>query len=119
MIKRREEDERKKQLLKQKQYLDRLKMEKENEEEKKMGEQNEFINKLRKIQNDAKIKSGTKEKKQKEREKIKKKKKKHNHKSVSPTKKEIVKTNKKYYCSGFNMYKEILSNKHRNSSAKH
>ena len=119
MIKRREEDERKKQLLKQKQYLDRLKMEKENEEEKKMGEQNEFMNKLRKIQNDAKIKSGTKEKKQKEREKIKKKKKKHNHKSVSPTKKEIVKTNKKYYCSGFNMYKEILSNKHRNSSAKH
>ena len=115
MIKRREEDERKKQLLKQKQYLDRLKMDKENEEEKKMGEENEFLNQLRKIQNDAKIKSGIKEK-TKERKKLKRKKK--IHKSVSPVKKELIRSNKKYYCSGFNMYKEILSNR-RNASAKH
>ena len=118
MIKRREEDERKKQLLKQKQYLDRLKMDKENEEEKKMGEENEFLNQLRKIQNDAKVKNGIKEKKTKGREKLKRKKKKVN-RSVSPVKQELIKSNKKYYCSGFNMYKEILSNKHRNGSAKH
>ena len=118
MIKRREEDERKKQLLKQKQYLDRLKMDKENEEEKKMGEENEFLNQLRKIQNDAKVKNGIKEKKAKEREKLKRKKKRV-YKSVSPVKKELIKSNKKYYCSGFNMYKEILSNKQRNGSAKH
>ena len=118
MIKRREEDERKKQLLKQKQYLDRLKMDKENEEEKKMGEENEFLNQLRKIQNDAKVKNGIKEKKTKEREKLKRKKKRV-YKSVSPVKKELIKSNKKYYCSGFNMYKEILSNKQRNGSAKH
>ena len=118
MIKRREEDERKKQLLKQKQYLDRLKMDKENEEEKKIGEENEFLNQLRKIQNDAKVKNGIKEKKAKEREKLKRKKKRV-YKSVSPVKKELIKSNKKYYCSGFNMYKEILSNKHRNGSAKH
>ena len=118
MIKRREEDERKKQLLKQKQYLDRLKMDKENEEEKKIGEENEFLNQLRKIQNDAKVKNGIKEKKTKEREKLKRKKKRV-YKSVSPVKKELIKSNKKYYCSGFNMYKEILSNKQRNGSAKH
>ena len=118
MIKRREEDERKKQLLKQKQYLDRLKMDKENEEEKKIGEENEFLNQLRKIQNDAKVKNGIKEKKTKGREKLKRKKKKVN-RSVSPVKQELIKSNKKYYCSGFNMYKEILSNKHRNGSAKH
>ena len=118
MIKRREEDERKKQLLKQKQYLDRLKMEKENEEEKKIGEENEFLNQLRKIQNDAKVKNGIKEKKTKGREKLKRKKKKVN-RSVSPVKQELIKSNKKYYCSGFNMYKEILSNKQRNGSAKH
>ena len=118
MIKRREEDERKKQLLKQKQYLDRLKMDKENEEKKKIGEENEFLNQLRKIQNDAKVKNGIKEKKTKGREKLKRKKKKVN-RSVSPVKQELIKSNKKYYCSGFNMYKEILSNKHRNGSAKH
>ena len=118
MIKRREEDERKKQLLKQKQYLDRLKMDKENEEEKKIGEENEFLNQLRKIQNDAKVKNGIKEKKTKGREKLKRKKKKVN-RSVCPVKQELIKSNKKYYCSGFNMYKEILSNKHRNGSAKH
>ena len=118
MIKRREEDERKKQLLKQKQYLDKLKMDKENEEEKKMGEENEFLNQLRKIQNDAKVKNGIKEKKTKEREKLKRKKKRV-YKSVSPAKKELIKSNKKYYCSGFNMYKEILSNRQRNGSAKH
>ena len=118
MIKRREEDERKKQLLKQKQYLDKLKMDKENEEEKKMGEENEFLNQLRKIQNDAKVKNGIKEKKTKEREKLKRKKKRV-YKSVSPAKQKLIKSNKKYYCSGFNMYKEILSNKQRNGSAKH
>lgn len=71
---------------------------------------------MRKIQNDAKIKSGVKEKKSKEREKIKRKKRKNV--SASPVKKELIKSNKKYYCSGFNMYKEILSNKQRNTSSK-
>ena len=85
---------------------------------KKMGEENEFLNQLRKIQNDAKVKNGIKEKKTKEREKLKRKKKRV-YKSVSPVKKELIKSNKKYYCSGFNMYKEILSNKQRNGSAKH
>ena len=46
------------------------------------------------------------------------KKKKNTNKSASQ-KKELIKSNKRYYCSGFNMYKEILSNKQRNASAKH
>ena len=116
LIKRREEEERKQQLLKQKMYLDRLIREKQNEEEKKIDKENEFINQLRKLQNDAKIKSGVKEKKPKEREKIKRKKRKNV--SASPVKKELIRSNKKYYCSGFNMYKEILSNKQRNASSK-
>ena len=116
LIKRREEEERKQQLLKQKIYLDRLKREKENEEEKKADKENEFINQLRKIQNDAKVKSGIKDKSKERRSK--KKKKKNVNKSASQ-KKELIKSNKRYYCSGFNMYKEILSNKQRNASAKH
>ena len=116
LIKRREEEERKQQLLKQKIYLDRLKREKENEEEKKAEKENEFINQLRKIQNGAKIKSGIKDKSKERRSR--KKKKKNTHKSASQ-KKELIKSNKRYYCSGFNMYKEILSNKQRNASAKH
>ena len=116
LVKRREEEERRQQLLKQKMYLDRLKREKQNEEEKKIDKENEFINQLIKIQNDAKIKSGIKEKKPKEREKIKRKKRKNI--SASPVKKELIRSNKKYYCSGFNMYKEILSNKQRNASSK-
>ena len=118
LIKRREEEERKQKLLKQKMYLDRLKREKENEEERKLNEEKEFINKLRKIQNDAKVKSGVKETKNKERKILKRKKKNYN-KSASPVRKEIIKTNKKYYCSGFNLYKEILSNRQKNGSAKH
>ena len=53
LIKRKDDEERKQKLLKQKMYLDRLKREKEeNEEEKKMfDKQDEFINQLRKIQN--------------------------------------------------------------------
>ena len=116
LIKRREEEERKQQLLKQKIYLDRLKREKENEEEKKADKENEFINQLRKIQNDAKVKNGIKDKSKERRSK--KKKKKNVNKSASQ-KKELIKSNKRYYCSGFNMYKEILSNKQRNASAKH
>ena len=51
--------------------------------------------------------------------KILKRKKKNYNKSASPVRKEIIKTNKKYYCSGFNLYKEILSNRQKNGSAKH
>ena len=118
LVKRREEEERKQQLLKQKMYLDRLKREKENEEEKKINEQNEFINKLRKLQNDAKVKSGVKEKETK-RERKKLKRKKLYNRSATPVRKELIKSNKKFYCSGFNMYKEILANRQKNASAKH
>ena len=54
-------------------YLDRLKREKENEEEKKIDKENEFINQLRKLQNDAKIKIGVKEKSRKKEIKLKEK----------------------------------------------
>ena len=44
-----------------------------------------------------------------------KKKKKFN-KSVSNEKNQNTKSKKKFYCSGFNIYKEIINNKLRNNS---
>ena len=62
------------------------------------------------MQKDAFIKSGIKENEdEKERELIKKIKRKKYNRSVSNEKNEIVKSSKKYYCSGFNMYKDIIS----------
>ena len=130
LMRRKEEEERKKQLLKQKLYLDRLKKEKELEEEKKMIKENELLNQLRLIQKKAQNKSGIKKNKNninninsksksksKSKEKSQKKKKKNVNRSAPHNKKELVKSNKKYYCSGFNIYKEMLNNK-RNGSAK-
>ena len=115
LIKRKDDEERKQQLLKQKMYLDRLKREKEeNEEEKKKADkEDEFINQLRKIQNNALIKSAKFDNDKKNKEIVKKKK--NVNRSASPSKKNLI----KYYCSGFNMYKEVISNKQKNESSKH
>ena len=122
LMRRKEEEERKKKLLKQKIYLDRLKREKELEEEKKIKRENDYLNQLRLIQKKALNKSGVKNKsnknsKSKSKDKSQKKKKKNVNRSAPHVKKDLVKSNKKYYCSGFNLYKEMLSNK-RNGSAK-
>ena len=127
LMRRKEEEERKKKLLKQKLYLDRLKREKELEDEKKMMKENELLNQLRQIQKRAQNKSGIKKNKSnqnsksknksKSKEKSQKKKKKNVNRSAPHVKKELARSNKKYYCSGFNIYKEMLSNK-RNGSAK-
>ena len=123
LMRRKEEEERKKKLLKQKLYLDRLKREKELEEEKKMMKENELLNQLRQIQKKAQNKMGIKQNKSntisksKSKENSQKKKKKNVNRSAPHVKKEPVKSNKKYNCTGFNLYKEMLSNK-RNGSAK-
>ena len=116
LVRRREEEEKKQQLIKQKMYLDRLKKEKEDEEEKKIDKDYEFINELKKIQFKAMKNSGGKDNKVQKKEIVKKKKKNVN-KSVSIPKKNINKNNKKFYCSGFNIYKEMIGNRQR--SAKH
>ena len=54
----------------------------------------------------------------KENKNKKKKKIRHSNKSVSPSQKDLIRSNKRYYCSGFNLYKEIISNKKRNASVK-
>ena len=132
LMRRKEEEERKKKLLKQKIYLDRLKREKELEEEKKLMKENELLNQLRQIQKKAISKSGIKNNKSNKNSKSKsksknknksknketsQKKKKNVNLSAPHDKKKLVKSNKKYYCSGFNIYKEMLRNK-RNGSAK-
>ena len=79
----------------------------------------EFIDQLKKMQKDAFIKSGIKENEdEKERELIKKIKRKKYNRSVSNEKNEIVKSSKKYYCSGFNMYKDIISKRKKNANSK-
>ena len=123
LMRRKEEEERKKKLLKQKLYLDRLKREKELEEEKKLMKENELLNQLRQIQKKAQNKMGIKQNKSntisksKSKENSQKKKKKNVNRSAPHVKKGPVKSNKKYNCTGFNLYKEMLSNK-RNGSAK-
>lgn len=127
LIKRKEEEDKRKKLLKQKLHMDKLKREKELEEENKLNKEKELIDQLRKIQNNAKIKNGIKNKKNniksqsksksKSKDKSHKKKKKNVNRSAPNVKKELIKSNKKYYCSGFNIFKEMLSNKHREASA--
>ena len=102
LMKRREDEKKNQQLLKQKMYLDRLKREKENEERDVINKENDFINELKKIQTQALRKSEIFS------EKIKKDKKARNrnnlYKSITP-----IKNRGKYYCSNFNLYKEVLS----------
>ena len=112
LMKKKGEEERKEQLIKQKIYLERLKKEREIEKTIKIEKENDFIKELQKIQKEAKDKMG-KENKNKKKKKIR-----HSNKSVSPSKKDLIRSNKRYYCSGFNLYKEIISNKKRNASVK-
>ena len=114
--KKRKEDVKKKEFRKQRKYLNELKKEKSKEIEKYTGYSDELIDELKKLQKDAMIKSGNKE--TEKEDKNKKRRKKRFNKTVSKEKDEIVKSNKKFYCSGFNIYKEIISNKHRNISEK-
>ena len=110
IVKKKEEEERKEQLIKQKNYLERLKKEKEREKEKKLETECDLIKELQKLKKDAKMKN----EKDNINKKIKKKKAKRIYKSISPSKKEV---NKRYYCSGFNLYKEVFNNKKRNVSS--
>ena len=113
--KKRKEDAKKKEFRKQRKYLNQLKKEKSKDLEKYTGYSDELIDELKKLQKDAMIKSGNKDS-EKENKNKERKKKRYN-KTVSKEKDEIVKSNKKFYCSGFNIYKEIISNKQRNISA--
>ena len=111
-LKKRKEDNKKKELQKQRKYLNKLKKEKSQEVEQYTGYGNELFDELKKLQKDAKIKSKDSDKEDKNKTRRKKK----FNKAVSKEKDELVKSNKKFYCSGFNIYKEILSK--RNTSEK-
>ena len=113
--KKKKEDDKKKELKKQKKYLDKLKEKKSKdiEDSKYIGYGEEFINELKKIQKEAILKSGI-DKKEKNKTRMKKR----FNKNLSSEKDDTDKSNKKYYCSGFNLYKEIISGKQRNTSSK-
>ena len=111
-LKKRKEDNKKKGLQKQRKYLNKLKKEKSQDIEQYTGYGNELFDELKKLQKDTKIKSKDSDKEDKNK-KIRKKK---FNKAVSKEKAEVVKSNKKFYCSGFNIYKEILNK--RNTSEK-
>ena len=118
--KQKKEEDKRMNLNKQRKYLNRLKKEKRNEIfQKKEETENEFFEKLKQIQKEQINKIGFKDKEnEKENELNKRKVKKKYNRSVSNEKNEIVKSNKKYYCSGFNMYKEIIKKKKRNVNSK-
>lgn len=116
--KKRKEDEKIKELKKQRKYLNNLKKEKKPEKkiEKYIGYGDELFVELKKLQKDAKLKSGLKENENEESLRVRRKK--IFNKSVSNEKDDINRSNKKYYCSGFNMYKEIISSKQRTANSK-
>ena len=109
--KKKREDDKKKELRRQMKYLNKLKMEKNKEKKNKKyeGYDDKLFDELEKLRKDAMLKM--------EKNKNKSRKKKKYNKTLSSEKEENVKTNKKYYCSGFNMYKEIINNKKRNTSS--
>ena len=104
---------------KEKKFINKTKKNGKKNITKYEGPGDEFIDQLKKMQKDAFIKSGIKENEdEKERELIKKIKRKKYNRSVSNEKNEIVKSSKKYYCSGFNMYKDIISKRKKNANSK-
>ena len=113
--KKKKEEEKKKEYRKQRKYLNKLKLDKNKEIDDKKNDSygDELFEELRKLQKDA----INKRESEKENKYITKRKKKYN-RTLSNEKEDISKSNKKYYCSGFNIYKEIISSKQRNISPK-
>ena len=104
-LKKKKDDEKKKELKKQMKYLTKLKDEKNKKTEESLND-GELIDDSKNIQKDIKAPNMTEAKNQKTK----------NNKKYNKTKSKDK--NKKYYCSGFNMYKEILKGKNRNTSSK-
>ena len=108
IMKKIKDDEKRKELKKQRKYLNKLKEGKIKKiEEGNDGKENDEFKNIQKEQPTTSSRSGGKKEKNK-----KSKKKKNFNKTISKDK------NKKYYCSGFNLYKEIISGKKRNTSSK-
>ena len=111
------EDLKKKEYKQQREYLDKLNNEKikeKEEKEKYHGYGDELFVELQKLKKNSIIKMENKASKKRDNYNIKKKKK--FNKSVSNEKNQNTKSKKKFYCSGFNIYKEIINNKLRNNS---
>ena len=106
------EDTRRKELKQQKEYLDKIKDEKIKEQKKYPGYGDELFIELKKLKKNSMSKF---ENKESNKDNIIKKKKKIN-KSVSIEKDERTKSKKNFHFLGFNMYKDIISNKLRNNS---
>ena len=106
------EDTRRKELKQQKEYLDKIKDEKLKEQKKYPGYGDELFIELKKLKKNSMSKF---ENKESNKDNIIKKKKKIN-KSVSIEKNEKIKSKKNFHYLGFNMYKDIISNKLRNNS---
>ena len=106
------EDTRRKELKQQKEYLDKIKDEKIKEQNKYPGYGDELFIELKKLKKNSMSKF---ENKESNKDNIIKKKKKIN-KSVSIEKDEKTKNKKNFHYLGFNMYKDIISNKLRNNS---
>ena len=106
------EDTRRKELKQQKEYLDKIKDEKIKEQKKYPGYGDELFIELKKLKKNSMSKF---ENKESNKDNIIKKKKKIN-KSVSIEKDEKTKNKKNFHYLGFNMYKDIISNKLRNNS---
>ena len=104
-LKKQKDNEKKKELKKQQKYLNKLKDERIKKAEESANDL-ELLDESKNIQKDIIVPTETKVKN------IKKKKKKRFNKTISKDK------DKKFYCSGFNMYKKILSGKNRNTSSK-
>ena len=108
IMKKIKDDEKRKELKKQRKYLNKLKEGKIKKiEEGNDGKENDEFKNIQKEQPTTSSRSGGNKENNK-----KSKKKKNFNKTISKDK------NKKYYCSGFNLYKEIISGKKRNTSSK-
>ena len=104
-LKKLKDDEKKKELKKQQKYLNKLKDELIKKAEESANDL-ELLDESKNIKKEINVPTETKVKN------VKKKKKKRINRTISKDK------DKKFYCSGFNMYKKILSGKNRNISSK-
>ena len=104
-LKKIKDDEKKKELKKQQKYLNKLKDELIKKAEESANDL-ELLDESKNIKKEINVPTETKVKN------VKKKKKKRINRTISKDK------DKKFYCSGFNMYKKILSGKNRNTSSK-